>query len=409
MIEMTKSITFIHAADLHLDSPFKGLANIPESIFIEVKNSTFKALDNLVAVAISRQVDFVLLVGDLFDNDKQSLKAQIKLKSAFEQLEEHKIQVYLSYGNHDYLNGNIHPIHYPKNVHIFPGESVTEFVYEKGGEPLAAIYGFSYENRAVVGSKMDEYVKGDGDIPFHIGTIHGSLHGDQIHDTYAPFSLSELQEKSFDYWALGHIHTRALLADRPPIVYPGNIQGRHRNEAGKKGCYIVEMTEGNVELEFVETGEIIFESVSLELGNYELRTTLGQEIAAKLAGSNVKKLIHLTLTTKDARWQDFDGDGSLGEIMEIMNDTLGSVAIWQYIYRFKLVIENLHQVDYSDFFVGEMMKTLDTLSIDETLKGLYNKPDAKRFLESVDVEEVRNEARYQLLSELLRVERDDGS
>lgn len=401
---LTKSITFIHAADLHLDSPFKGLANIPASIFTEVKNSTFKALDNIIATAIHRQVDFVLLVGDLFDNDKQSLKAQIKLKSAFEALAAHDIQVYLSYGNHDHINGNMHPIRYPENVHIFPGEAVSEFIYEKHGDPLAAIYGFSYENRAVIGSKTDEYDKVPGDIPFHIGTLHGSLHGDQVHDTYAPFSLDELQGKSFDYWALGHIHTRAIVTDKPPVIYPGNTQGRHRNEAGVKGCYLVEMTEGNTNLEFMETGEIIFESVHLALGDYASRTELGQEIADQLAGNSGKKLIYLTLTTEDAKWRGFEADGSLGDIIDYLNEKFGADSMWQYIYRFKLVIENLRQVDYNDFFIGEMMKTLDTLAMDETLGSLYHNPDAKGFLQALNGEEIRDEARHQLLSELLRVE-----
>lgn len=144
---MVNEISFIHAADLHLDSPFKGLAQTPESIFKDIRNSTFRALAHLVETAIERNVDFVLLVGDLFDNDVQSLKSQVRLRDAFEKLNDHDISVYISYGNHDYRKGNIHSVTYPENVHIFQNETVTHFTYYKNGERAANIYGFSYESR----------------------------------------------------------------------------------------------------------------------------------------------------------------------------------------------------------------------------------------------------------------------
>src|SRR5699024_7263767 len=103
---MTDSISFIHAADLHLDSPFKGLSHLPENIFDAVRQSTFQSFQQLIEIAITKQVDFIVLVGDLFDYERQSLKAQIRLRTAFEELEKHQIQVYLSYGNHDFIHGN---------------------------------------------------------------------------------------------------------------------------------------------------------------------------------------------------------------------------------------------------------------------------------------------------------------
>ena len=78
---------------------------------------------------------------------------------------------------------------------------------------------------------------------FHIGMLHGSLAGDETHAVYAPFTKSELLAKQYDYWALGHIHLRQQLHEEPPIVYPGNIQGRHRNERGEKGFYEVSLTK----------------------------------------------------------------------------------------------------------------------------------------------------------------------
>src|SRR5690625_1617152 len=209
VILMVNRISFIHAADLHLDSPFKGLTNLPDTILSQVRESTFLAFDNLVTTAINKQVDFVILVGDLFDNEVQSLKAQVYLKKAFEKLQFHGINVYLSYGNHDFINGNIHPMKYPENVFIFPNKQVTSFTFEKNNQKLASIYGFSYETRSVTTNKTSEYMISDESIPFHIAMLHGSVYGNKEHYPYAPFQLTDLMDKPFNYWALGHIHKQA--------------------------------------------------------------------------------------------------------------------------------------------------------------------------------------------------------
>src|SRR5699024_1364030 len=122
----------------------------------------------LVQAAIEKQVDFVLLTGALFDNEKQSLKAQIRLRRAFEELEHHQIHVYVSYGNHDYLNGNSHPVTYPDNVYIFTDEQVNHVTDEKNNHKLAQIYRISYENRTDHTNKAREYDIQDKQIPYHI-------------------------------------------------------------------------------------------------------------------------------------------------------------------------------------------------------------------------------------------------
>src|SRR5699024_3348468 len=138
------------------------------SIFSHIRQSTFHSFNRLIDTAINKQVDFVLLVGDLFDSEQQSLKAQMQLKKGFERLQEQEIAVYLSYGNHDYLEGNKYSVQYPENVHVFPDEKIRSFIFEKEGKQLAEIYGFSYENRAVTMNKSLQYSLSNNSIPFHI-------------------------------------------------------------------------------------------------------------------------------------------------------------------------------------------------------------------------------------------------
>src|SRR5699024_9409718 len=129
--------------------PFIGLSDLDEELFENIKESTFTALNNLIEEAIKHQVDFVLIVGDLFDNSEQSIKAQIKLKAAFDKLNTYDITVYLSYGIDEFMQGNQYHVEYHNNVYIYPDEQVTYYTHYQNNKPVDNIYGFSYETRAV--------------------------------------------------------------------------------------------------------------------------------------------------------------------------------------------------------------------------------------------------------------------
>src|SRR5699024_6754102 len=316
-------ISFIDAADLHLDSPFKGLSHLPETIFQKMKESTFEALNLLVEKAIDKQVDFVLLVGDLFDNEKQSLKAQVKLRNACEELKRHDISVYLSYGNHDFTRGNSHPVTYPDNVFIFPDEHVTHFTYQKNGAAKAAIYGFSYENRSVTTKKADEYEIASKDIPFHIAMLHGSLYSNTDHDVYAPFRLSDLTDKDFDYWALGHIHQREVVKEDPPVVYPGNIQGRTSKEAGEKGCYHVELSARDASMTFLPLQSLEFNHRTADVSGCGELHQLESAILKTVTDSTVSagpELLQLNLSGNQAKLEEWET--SLDDVIQLVNETV---------------------------------------------------------------------------------------
>ncbi|MBD3110247.1 DNA repair exonuclease [Bacillus sp. AGMB 02131] len=257
-----KEITFIHAADLHLDSPFKGLRKLPEELYQHIKQSTFESLQKLIDEAITREVDFVLFSGDLYDGENRNLHTQVKFRKEMERLNQHGIQVFIIHGNHDHLSGKWISIEQPSNVHIFAGQSeVKEFRKE---DSLTYIYGYSYPTQHVNQSIVDKYEKKPG-ADYHIGMLHGSAEGQSEHSRYAPFTVDELMEKSFDYWALGHIHKRQELALSPPIIYPGNIQGRHKKESGVKGCYYVKIKGKHAELDFVPTSTIVWDTLNISL------------------------------------------------------------------------------------------------------------------------------------------------
>lgn len=228
-----EEIRFIHTADLHLDSPFLGLSHIPKKVFSRIQESTFIAFERVIDAALERAVDFIVVVGDLFDGEDRSIKAQARLRRQLERLNEAEITAFISYGNHDHLAGNWLTLDMPNNVHIFNDEVETVLFTAENGVKVH-LYGFSYPERHVFERKVKTYQKKDG-ADLHIGLLHGQCDGaSTLHQPYAPFSIRELLQKEMNYWALGHIHQTQILHTDPYIVYPGNIQGRHRKEAGKK-------------------------------------------------------------------------------------------------------------------------------------------------------------------------------
>lgn len=258
-------IRFLHTADLHLDSPFKGMAAAGPEELARLQQSTFAAFDRFIAYAVKEQPDFIVIVGDLYDGEDRSLRAQIRFQQGMQQLQTADIPVFLSYGNHDHLAGKWTRVSLPENVRVF-SEKVESKQLIVRGEKIH-LHGFSYPQRHVKEPMIAQYpIAADG---MHIGLLHGSVAGDAEHAVYAPFTISELQQKKYHYWALGHIHKRQVLAQEPPIVYSGNIQGRHKNEQGLKGFYDVSLSQTHASLKFVETSDIVFASLTVSCEGIE--------------------------------------------------------------------------------------------------------------------------------------------
>jgi len=259
-------ITFIHTADLHLDSPFKGIKQLEPQLFDAIYQSTFDSFRELVTQAIAAEVDFFLISGDIYDEENQSVKAQAFLRDELGRLDRSGIPVYLSHGNHDFLGRESLKLQLPENVTVFEKEVTTEMLTTKAGERVA-ITGFSYPSRWVEERMIVEYPNRNHTVDYHIGMLHGYLEGlNSSEGVYAPFSLGELNAKNYDYWALGHIHKRQQLQEAPPVVYCGNTQGRNPNETEAKGAYLVTLRKGMAPgLSFLPTAPIVWEKETMSL------------------------------------------------------------------------------------------------------------------------------------------------
>jgi exonuclease SbcD len=232
-------IKFIHAADIHLDSPLLRLSYHEGAPVDELRQATRQAFRNLVTLAITEKVDFVLISGDLYDGDWKDYNTGLYFVSQMSKLREADIPVYIISGNHDAASKITRTIRFPEGIHVFPKDQPSTFILEDLG---VAIHGQSFASPAVRKNLSLHYP-----VPlpghFNIGMLHTCATGRQGHEPYAPCKMEDLELKGYDYWALGHIHQREVLSNDPLIVFPGNTQGRNIRETGSKGCMLVTVDE----------------------------------------------------------------------------------------------------------------------------------------------------------------------
>ncbi|WP_394233266.1 exonuclease SbcCD subunit D [Niallia oryzisoli] len=398
-----KEITFIHAADLHLDSPMTGLSHLPKDIFERLKDSTFAALRKITDAAIQHHVDFVILAGDLFDEQDRSVRAQTRLRKEMVRLEAHQIQVYVVHGNHDHLNGTWVHLDMPENVHVFSEQVEVKTLIKQN--VVTHLYGFSYDKRHVVENRLAEYSKKDG-ADFHIGILHGHHEGASDHRKYAPFRLKELIEKRFDYWALGHIHKRTIVHENPYVVYPGNIQGRNKKETGKKGCYLVRLNQEETKLEFIDTAVIQWEQLLLngqDINHFqELYVYCQKAIEEKRLH---RKGVFLSITLQNIRFDEKELTSVLnGDLLQALQEEEKEED--SFVWPTKIEVEQSYtwvrsQLEQESDFYFELFRTADDVEdIQESISPLFEHPTAAKFLPQLSETE-KQELKQQALHTLL--------
>jgi DNA repair exonuclease SbcCD nuclease subunit len=232
---------FLHAADIHLDSPLAGLrvrGDLPDDI---IGHCTRRAFSAMIDLALAEDVAFVVIAGDLYDGDWKDFSTGLFFAAEMRRLAR---PCFLLRGNHDARSIITSKLELPPNVRDreFSSRTCETFTLPEFG---VALHGHSFPNRAV---PEDLSVRYPDPMPgcLNIGVLHTSAEDPGEHETYAPCSVAGLALKGYDYWALGHIHQRRVLAERPWIVFPGNLQGRHPKETGAKGCSIVTVEDGQV-------------------------------------------------------------------------------------------------------------------------------------------------------------------
>lgn len=359
---------FLHAADLHIDSPLRGLSRYAGAPVERLRNATRRALENLVDLALAERVHFVLLAGDLYDRDWPDFHTGLFFRAQMVRLGRAHIQVFFVQGNHDAQGTITRELVLPDNVKKFSSRSAeTVHLADLG----VAIHGQSFPQREVPEDLVPHYpvaVPGQ----FNIGLLHTSLTaGGGIHETYAPTTVATLKTKGYDYWALGHVHTRAVVCESPRVVFPGNLQGRHANETGAKGCELVTVINGQMETRFVPLDVVRWHQLSVPLDGIDNLAQASQAITAALtqatvgAGDRLHALrIHLTGRTA-LHTTEAEQPGTLEAAVHASAQDVAGAELW--IEQVQLQLSS--PVDRAalargDDAVAELLRLVDELAAD---------------------------------------------
>jgi DNA repair protein SbcD/Mre11 len=261
------AFSFIHAADLHLDSPLIGLAERDEALATAFRQASRRAFNNLIDTAIKDEVDFVIIAGDLFDGDWRNYETGLFFARGMGQLHRAAIPVFKVRGNHDAECIFTRKLELPPNVTVFGSRKAESVELDELG---AVLHGRSFAARSCADNLAATYPPAHGGR-VNIGVLHTSLGGYEGHEPYAPCSINDLVGRDYHYWALGHVHAANRVAIEPCwIVYPGCLQGRNIREHGPKGAVRVSVRDdGAIKVEDLVLDAARWAAVTVPLNGAE--------------------------------------------------------------------------------------------------------------------------------------------
>lgn len=326
------------------------------------------------------------------------------LKEQFERLEKEQIFVYICHGNHDPLSTKISS-NWPKNVSVFSNQVETYQAITKDGETIF-IHGFSYQNDASYENKIDSFPSSQGQQGIHIGVLHGTYSKSSVKDRYTEFRLEDLNSKLYHYWALGHIHERQQLSDLPVINYAGNIQGRHFNEKGEKGCLLIQGDNLKLTTQFYPTQSIKFEEATIETsettkqGLYEAIQAFKDKVREE--GKAFYRLNVIINSESTMSPQD------ILQVEEMITDYEENEKDFVFIEDLNLKYKTNDESPLVNEFSNDLLN--DRTVFDKAMSDLYLNPRASKYLDdytTFDKTELVNHAE-DLLKADMRGEQNDN-
>lgn len=384
MIGVSRGVTFIHTADLHLGRAFAGLASTSSELGGQLLDALSNSFRKVIDLAIERHVDFVAIAGDVFDSADISYSTHREFIEAMKRLEKAEIRVYLNTGNHDPMLGWSRRIDLlPANVSVFPTSEVGRFSHMRDGVEVAVLYGRGFNESVEVENFALGYRRMPSD-PIAIGVLHTDTSGDA---SYAPCTPGDLVAADLDYWALGHIHKTQVVLTSPPAIYSGSPQGLNINENSDHGCYIVSIEPGApAQHTFVKTGQVAWERYEVDIADIAsldaLETRIAEAGRALITQHGTPVCARVVLSGRGDVHAEVTRAGVLGELADAVNSQYMSPGEWLRIDAIEdrtSALLDEEALREAGMFPGVVLGCVDELSarddllteIDEEVRRLF--------------------------------------
>ncbi len=407
------ALRYIHAADLHLDTTFSGLRhksnNLHNDLHPILQNSTFKALERLVALCEREKPDFVVLAGDIYNEEDQSIKSHLAVRDACVRLEQLHIPVFLVHGNHDPLSSRLKSIVWPENTHVFGTDAEAVPVKNAQRSTIAVVHGISHASNKESRNIVTAFSRLGGEYAhlFQLGLVHCALDSVPPADRYAPCSLEDLKQTQLDAFALGHVHEKRVVCEQPFVAYSGNTQGLHINEQGERGCYLVSVVPQEntkhytVTADFHALGPVIWEKLLINIDNMEQAHELEERISQSLDALAAKApiycealIVRVILTGRSSLDAELRYKSFCQDLCErIQSGAKGQPLVWlKDIYLETQPLMNMEEMSKRDDLLGETLRLGAHLQnntsaaasfVEDSLAPLYDYARAKQHLQKV--------------------------
>ena len=310
----------LHAADLHLDSAFAGLAEEKAAL---LRQESRDILRRMVDWANDHAVDVMLLSGDLFDSDRMYSQTARTLVQA---LARFRGRIFLSPGNHDFYapGSGYDAVDWPENVHIFTSRRPqTVLLRSLNASVTGAAFTSAEEWEPFDGASFS-----GGDAPIRLGVLHGEVTRGE--SKYRAIPPTEIEKTNLTYLALGHVHRCAGVqrAGNTAYAYPGCLPGRGFDETGDKGFLYGEITPEKVELEFIPFAPRRYQSVTADITDRDpadavrqaLDPDCGQDICRVLLTGSRRENFSLSALTSEL--------SGLCAALELTDETYPEEDVW---------------------------------------------------------------------------------
>jgi len=361
----------MHAADLHLDAPFKGVDATDPRVRETLLRSTYSALDALVDACIEHAVDFLVVAGDAYNSVDKSTRAQLAFQRAMQRLADAGIPAYVAWGNHDPSSGWTAGIPLPTSVHVFSDSAVERVVWEDG-DLSCALYGRSFRRRAETADLSAGYRRSVDDV-LSVGILHTNVGGHVGYGDYAPSTLEGLVSAGMDYWALGHIHQpEVLLNGQVSVAYSGCTQGLDPTQTGRRGAWLVTLSSGAATIEPVDTAAAVWESRTIDAANAagieDVRTALAAACdAARGSEAGRPVLVRIDLTGRSEAHAQLQHAGVLEDLLADIREHGMDCEPWVWTDRLRdrtRPAVDLEELRASEDFAGDVVRLADELLAD---------------------------------------------